>query len=175
LLSNIGKEYSNNNLAKTFEFGSVSTVISYISYFEESYLIFTIPKFDFSYKKQIINPKKVYCIDGGMITANTVSFTEDKGRVLENAVFIHLRKKYKEIYYFKDKHECDFVTREKGKITNAVQVCTELNEENREREIAGLQEAMKKLKLQTGTIITLNQEDKLGSIKIEPVWKWMNT
>lgn len=173
LISNVGKEYSYNNLAKIFGLGSVTTVIAYISYFEESYLIFTIPKFDFSYKKQVISPKKVYCIDSGMINANTVSFSQDKGRLLENVIFIHLRKKYKDIYYFKEEYECDFLVKEKGKIIQAIQVCTELNDENREREMSGLSEAIKKFGLKTGTIITLNQDDKLADLKIVPAWKFL--
>lgn len=173
LLSNVGKEYSYNQLARTFGLGSVSTVISFISYFEESYLIFTIQKFDFSYKKQLISPKKVYAVDWGLVKANTTSFSEDKGRALENAVFIHLRRTYKDIYYFKETHECDFVIKEKTRITQLFQVCTELNDHNREREIAGLKAAMKKFGLKTGTIVTLNQEDRFDSIKVVPAWKWL--
>ena len=58
--------------------------------------------------------------------------------MLENQVFLHLRRKYKELFYFKEKNECDFIIKEKGKITQAIQVCYELNEDNNEREINGL-------------------------------------
>ena len=71
-----------------------------MSYFEDAYLIFTIPKFDYSYKKSLVNPKKVYSIDNGLIIRNSASFFDDKSRLLENLVFINLRKKYKEILYF---------------------------------------------------------------------------
>ncbi|MDP2364142.1 MAG: ATP-binding protein, partial [Ignavibacteria bacterium] len=84
LLSNVGKEFSYQNLRKMYNLGSVNTVISLVGYLENSYLLFTIPQFDFSYKKRLINTKKVYAIDTGLVEANSVSFSKDRGRVLEN-------------------------------------------------------------------------------------------
>ncbi len=57
---------------------------------------------------------------------------------LENLVFLNLRRNGKEIFYFKDKKECDFVIKEKNGITQAIQVCYNLNEDNKKREIDGL-------------------------------------
>jgi len=177
LVSNVGKEFSYNSLKKAFSVASVQTVIDFISFFEDAYLIFTVPKFDYSFKKQQVNPRKVYSIDNGLSATNSISFSKDKGRMLENQVFLHLRRKNKQIFYFKEKGECDFVFKEKEKITGAIQVCYSLTGDNRKREVSGLLEALKKFKLKKGLIITYNQEDKLeeGSkeIVIKPVWKWM--
>ena len=172
LITNSGKEFSYNKLRKLFKLGSTNTVISYISYFEESYLLFTIPKFSYSYKKQLVNPKKVYVIDMGFGRANSISFSEDRGRIFENLVFLNLRRKYKEIYYFKESNECDFLVKEGGKILQAIQACYELNEENKNREIKGLREAMSKFDLKKGVIITLNQKDKFKGIEGIPICKW---
>ncbi len=171
ILSNIGKEFSYNKLAATFNLGSPNTVISYISFLEDSYMVFTVPRFSFSLQKQRIMPKKAYAIDQGLIRANAVQFSNDTGRILENIVFLHLRRKNREIYYFKEKNECDFITR--GKETAAFQVCSELTEDNKQREIDGLKEAMKKIRTKKGTILTLNQEDSIGPIQVIPVWKWL--
>src|SRR3989338_3414529 len=173
LLTNAGKEFSYNKLAKYFNVGSVNTIISYISYLEDSYLIFTIPRFDYSLGKQLISPKKAYGIDVGFARANSASFSADTGRILENITFLHLRRKHKNIFYYKEEKECDFVIREKGKMTYAIQVCTQLNEENKEREIEGLKEAMTKLKITTGVILTLDQEESFENITIIPLWKWL--
>ncbi len=173
LLTNVGKEFSLTKLTKHFSLGSVNTLKSYVSYFEDSYLLFTIPKFDYSYKKQVVNPKKAYSIDTGLSNANSASFSEDKGRALENTVFLGLRKKYKDVFYFRERGECDFLTRERGEITQAIQVCLELNEDNKQREISGLEEAMQKFGLKKGLIVTLDQEDRLGKIEIKPAWKWL--
>ena len=156
---------------------SVQSVINYISFFEDSYLIFTIPLFSYSYKKQQVNPKKVYSIDTGFSAYNTPSFSEDKGRILENVVFLALRRKHKDIFYFKEKNECDFLIKEKERITQTIQVCYNFNSDNKDREINGLIEAMKKFKLKEGLILTYNQTDefdiKRETIKVIPVWKWL--
>ncbi len=177
LISNVGKEFSYNSLKKMFSVASVQSIIDYISFFEDAYLIFTTPKFDYSFKKQQINPRKIYSIDNGLSATNSISFSKDKGRMLENQVFLHLRRKNKEIFYFKEKGECDFVFKEKEKIAGAIQVCYSLTEDNLKREVSGLLEALKKFNLKKGLILTYNQEDTLQKnnkeIAIKPAWKWM--
>ena len=178
LITNVGKEFSYNSLKKYLEIPAIQTVIDYISYFEDSYLVFTLPKFNYSYKKQLIGHKKIYSIDNGFSNANSISFSKDKGRMLENVVFLHLRKKYNELFFFREEKECDFVVKEKDQITRAIQVCYHLTEDNQEREINGLLEAMDKFNLKQGVILTYNQEDELyksdkRKIQVIPVWKWM--
>ncbi len=92
LATNAGKECTFNSLAKTFEMGSSNTVASYISYFEDAYLFFTVPRFSYSLKQQAKNPKKIYCIDTGLIAHLSMSFSKDQGRLLENLVYIHLKR-----------------------------------------------------------------------------------
>jgi predicted AAA+ superfamily ATPase len=177
LLTNVGKEFSYNSLKKTFSLGSTNSVISFVSYFEDSYLLYTIPRFDYSLKKQLISPKKAYSIDNGMSNVNSASFSEDKGRMLENMVSLNLRRRFNDIYYFHGKNECDFLVKEGVKITQAVQVCHELNEDNKDLETNGLKEALDKFKLSRGLILTFNQEDNLEAggrdILVKPVWKWL--
>jgi predicted AAA+ superfamily ATPase len=176
-LTNIGKEFSYNNLAKTFELGSPNSLISFVSYFEDSYLIFTINRFDYSLKKQQVSQKKAYCIDPGFLKANSLSFSSDYGRILENIVFLNLRRKNNQLFYFKKKYECDFLVKEKEKITGAYQVCYKMDSDNKDREINGLVEAMDELKLKNGFILTYDQEDLIKidgkKIIIKPVWKWL--
>ncbi|MBQ4420201.1 MAG: ATP-binding protein [Bacteroidales bacterium] len=175
LLSNIGSLISANKLKEPSSLSSTTTILEYLSYLENSYLIFTVPMFDYSLKKQSINPKKIYAIDTGLIKVNVSSLKDDKGHRLENLVFISLRRKYKEIYYHKKKGECDFLVIEKGSINLALQVCYELNFENREREFAGLTEAMSIYNLSIGYIVTMNQEDSFiinnKEIKVLPYHK----
>lgn len=178
LLTNVGKEFSYSSLKKTFGLGSTNTAIAFVSYFEDSYLLFAIPRFDYSLKKQLVNPKKVYSIDNGLSNFNSASFSEDKGKMLENLAFLNLRKKYKDIFYFQEKNECDFVVKEGTKITKAMQVCYAVNEDNKGREIKGLMEAVSKFNLEEGLILTYNQDDeiKINSKKviIKPIWKWLS-
>lgn len=177
LLTNIGKQFTYSSLRKIFKLGSVNSIIAFISYFEDAYLLFTIPKFDYSFKKMLVHPKKIYSVDNGLSVRNSTSFFDDRGRLLENIVFIQLRKNYKNILYYQNEHECDFIIRENNAIARAVQVCYDLNEENKERELLGLEEAMNAFKLKEGLILTYHQEDewKEGDKKIviKPVWKWL--
>lgn len=177
LLSNIGKPFSFQRLRKMFNFGSTSTIIDYISFMEDSYLIFTLKKFDYSLKKQSVNPKKIYTIDNGLASANSLSYTSDKGGLLENVVFIKLRSKYNGLYYYSQQNECDFVIRDKGEIIQAMQVCFEINADNKNREFEGLLEAIKFLNLAEGLLLTMDEEDTVEykgyKIIIKPVWKWM--
>lgn len=177
LLTNAGKEFSYNSLKRVFGLKSTSTVVSFVSYFEDSYLLFTIPKFDYSLKKQLVNQKKVYSIDNGLSSVNSVSFSADKGRMLENMVFLRLRRDYADVFYFRENGECDFLVKGKNKIKMAVQVTYGLTEDNKKRELGGVMEAMRKFDLKEGLILTYDQEDEFNiegrRIVVKPVWKWM--
>lgn len=173
---NIGKELSYTKLAQTLGIRSVNTVSQFIDACEQAYLFFSINKFDYSLKKQMVNPKKIYCIDTAIIILNSFSISPNLGRLLENLVYIELRRKGAEIYYHKQDKECDFVIKEGHAITQAIQVCHDLTDDNREREIRGLLEAMQAYKLKKGLLLTCDQKDDLTidgkSITIMPVWKW---
>ena len=178
LISNLSKETSYNALKNVFGISNANSVKEYISYFENSYLLFSINKFDYSLKKQLANPKKIYTIDTGLANSVSFQFSENFGRQLENIVFLELRRQSQEIYYHKNKHECDFITRQNRKVTNAIQVCQSLeNESTRKRELNGLLEAMQDHKLQNGFIITEDEEEtiieKELTIRVLPAWKWL--
>ena len=159
LISNIAKPYSLNGLKKTFNLGSANSVSDYVSWLEDSYLFFSLPRFSWSLKSVAVNQKKIYSIDTGFAQANSLSFSSDKGRLFENMIYLSLRRKFTDLYYFREKGECDFVVKEKEKVTQVVQACFELNSDNLQREMNGLKEAMDFFGLQEGTIVTLNQTD----------------
>jgi len=174
LLSNTGKEFSYNNISKILEIKSVRTVIDYCDYLRESYLVDFIPRYSSSIKKQLVNPKKSYSIDPVFAKANSLSFSKDLGRRLENFVFNKLRRSFSEIFYFKDtSSECDFLIKHNEKIVQAVQVCWEINNDNMVREINGIKNALDETGAKEGVIITSNQEDKLDGIDLIPAWKWI--
>lgn len=176
--SNIGKEISFNNLKNLTGLSSATTIKEYFEYLENSYLVFLISKYDSSLKKQIYNNKKVYFIDNKLAQIVGFRSTEDYGRLLENLVFIELKKQNQDIYFHKEKLECDFVIRQSMKITQAIQVTKSLSDEKtRQREINGLLDALKSYKLKEGLILTDNEEDEFTQdgfkIIVKPVWKWL--
>lgn len=177
MLSNFTKEISYNKLKNILDFKSVTSVKNYVDFIEQSYLIFELYKYDYSLKKQYVSNKKVYAIDNGLRNNTVFSFFDDNGKLLENLVFIELKRRGYDIFYFKNKNECDFLINEKSKITGALQVTCMLNNNNIHREKAGLIETMEKFKLKEGTILTANEEDIIKQdnliIKIMPIWKWL--
>ncbi|MBI4600138.1 ATP-binding protein [Candidatus Uhrbacteria bacterium] len=177
LLSNSGVPVSFNNLRKVLGFKSVTTVKNFSDAMEEAYLFLSTVKFDFSVKKQILNDRKMYAIDTGLITASSFSFSKDTGRLLENVVAIELRRRGYPLYYFLEKHECDFILKRGPKVEGAIQVTEHMDKKNNNREIEGLIAACSKYNLSRGLILTDSQEDHIreSSIDIEivPIWKWL--
>ena len=177
LISNIGKPVSGNNLKELFSIKSTTTILEFFSYLENAYVIQFVPKFSYSIKTQIRNHKKVYAIDLGLFTHNSIIFSNENGRRLENTIYLYLRQINKEIYYYQDKKECDFVVFKKGKIKELIQVCYELTAENIDREIDGLLEAMSFFNIMEAKIITFNQTEIFNKgerkIIVLPAWKYM--
>ena len=163
LASNCGNLISGSKLSAQLGIKTNVTILEYLSYLEQCYLFFFVPKFNYSAKAQSVNPKKVYCIDTGMIQSVTLSSNADMGRMLENAVFIELRRRTKNIWYYSESSfECDFLYGHDSVPENAVQVCYELTSENREREVRGLVETCKKFPGVKPLIVTFNQKDKIS-------------
>ena len=176
LITNFSQRFSYNSLKKFIEIKSSNTIKKYIDYFEETYFIKQVNKFDYGLKKQIINDKKVYIVDNGFISNISANLTKDKGWLLENLVFIELTAKGK-VFYYSDKLECDFLLVDNKKVKKEIQVCWELNLKNKDRELAGLLEAMNFFKIKGGIVLTNDQDDEIlvdgNKIIVKPVWKWL--
>ena len=163
LATNCGNLVSGSKLSAQLGIKTNVTILEYLSFLEQCYLFFFVPKFNYSAKAQSVNPKKVYCIDTGMIQSVTLSSNADMGRMLENAVFIELRRRTKNIWYYSESSfECDFLYGHDSVPENAVQVCYELTSENREREVRGLVETCRKFPGVKPLIVTFNQKDKIS-------------
>jgi len=177
LMSNPAGMISFNKLKGQLKLGSVNTVKNYIGYLEASWLLFTINVHDYSVKRQQIAPKKIYAIDTGLARAVGFAFSPNRGRLLENLVFLALRRQGRDIYYLalKDGYEVDFYLPQAGLL---IQVAENLQQEQiREREIRALTASMSSLNLQEGLILTANGEDSLQSgnmtIHIQPIATWL--
>ena len=178
LTSNVGNLVSANKLTQILGIKSAATILEYFSFFENSYLIQLMPKFSYSYKVQLANLRKIYFVDTGLLSVISSSFNNDNGHKLENIIFWELRRQQKELYYYNEKgKECDFVVCKNNKVEQLIQVCYSLNSDNMNREQEALFEAMDFFKLQTGTIITLNQTDtiikKNNRIDVIPAFEFL--
>ena len=183
LISNISRYFSVSKfykLAKQNFKVTKRTILNYCSYLEDVRLTLFVKKFG-TLKEQMVNPRKIYCIDVGFKTASGFYTSEDLGRIAENLVFLKLREKQLrdplvEIYYWKQKQEVDFIVKRGKKIEEIIQVCWDV-EEAKEREIKGILNAAKFFRIKKGIIITgdFEGEELIEGVKIEyvPLWKWL--
>jgi len=161
LMSNPAATVSFNKLKERFRLGSVNTIKRYIDYMEDSWLIFTRNLYDYSVKRQQIAPKKVYCIDTGLANAIGFSFSPNTGKLLENLVFLAIRRMTKEIYYYlsPNGHEVDFYLPEKRQLIQVTQHME--NTAIREREIRAIEDAVQCIKVESALILSDVNEDGL--------------
>lgn len=174
LISNTSNPVTYRSLKNNFAINSSNTVQKYSEYAQETYIIFIVKKFEKKVKKLEKNPIKVYCIDNGIVVRNSPQILERKSYLLENLVAVQLERLGKEFYYYKKKGECDFVV---PNDKTAIQVCYELNKENKDREVNGLLEAIEEFQTNSGLLLTYDQEEEFKvskkTIKVLPVWKWL--
>lgn len=156
---------------------SKTALYSYAGALNDVFFIFLLRKYSGSYKEIEQSLPKVYAVDNGILTSNGIN---DYGRLMENLVFVELKRRGKDIYYYKspDGKEVDFVVLEKKKIKELIQVSYSLDEIiTEEREIKSLLKASKELKCNKLTVITWNREEEKAingkKIKYIPLWKWL--
>ncbi|MEI8103317.1 MAG: ATP-binding protein [Candidatus Moraniibacteriota bacterium] len=178
MIANIGVAMSLERIAKMTRMKSIMTVKNYLSHLQNTYLLFFLPKYSHSVKRQIYNPDKAYVVDTGLY--NEVAFTTsaNEGRVLENIVCTELlRRNWSVFYWSNGKSECDFVVQKKSMPLQMIQVTKFLDQTNEDRELNGLLGAMNEYNLNEGLILTADRSDmfeKEGKqIIIKPVWQWL--
>ncbi len=152
-------------------------VYSYINDLQKTFLFFFIEKYDASVFKRASWPKKTYVIDNGL--TRFYAFNTDMGKLMENTVFLHLKRMenehpYLQIYYYKTKNnkEIDFLIKEKENI-GLIEVCYFFDQQHLDKIIT----AMEELNLETGMCISWDEEriyEKNGKkIRVVPLWKWL--
>lgn len=177
LVSNPASLVSYNKLKQQLHLGSVNTVKNYIEYLENSWLVFTVHVYDYSVKRQQIAPKKVYCIDTGLANSVGFTFSPNTGKLLENLIFLALRRRTKEIYYYATPsgYEVDFYLPETRELFQVAQNME--HPATRERELRALSDALRALNLSHGTILTdvnLDPIEENGlTIEIRSLAEWL--
>jgi len=160
---------------------SKNSLHAFVDYLTDAYLLYQVPIWTRSERVRQVNPKKTYLVDTGLLAAASANITEDRGALLENLVYLHLRRRGDIIEYFRDEKglEVDFVVRDtmSGEVTQLVQVCWSLGAEmTRNREFRGLSSAMEQLRCRNGTIVTWRDESSLlteQDVRILPAWRFL--
>lgn len=156
---------------------SAATILKWCDYLSDTYLFDFVPIYSASAKVQMVNPRKVYCIDTGLQHVLSASTAPDDARAFKNMVYLALRRTCRDISYFDEgAGECDFVPVQRKRAGAPVQATVTLNDESEEREINGVRAAMKALRRKTGWIVTLADEDEMyfeeGKVMIVPFHKF---
>lgn len=179
LASNATKRVTYSSLGKVVGIQHPDTIKNYLEYIQQTYLIFQLFRYDPSVKKQMMSPKKIYFVDNAIIKRIGFNATENNGVFLENLVFIELKRRGWDVYYYADKKECDFIVRKGLHISDAYQVTLKMDSpQTREREIAGVREAMQAYSLSKGYILTFEGKETINFddgtiVEVVPVWEWI--
>ena len=184
LVDNTASLYSVNSLTgylKALGHKAPKPAVSdYLEWFEDACFLFTVRIFDASLARSNTNPKKIYCVDHSLVTSVASGILVNSGHLLENLVFIALRRLHPEIYYYKTRsgREVDFIIPRRNRERTLVQVCESLAEpQTRKRETTALAEAMAELGLESGVIVTRNEDELIetdsGTIKVVPIWRFL--
>ncbi len=152
LLKNTGSRFSINKFyndisSQGYKVGK-DTLYSFLDHLEDAFLIFTVPIFTESLRTLEKTPKKIYAIDNGLINANTFNLALNFGKMLENQVYLDLRRQKKEIFYYNtsEGYEVDFVTRDQEGHCEMIQVVWDKSDpDTLEREERALKSAEKEL------------------------------
>ncbi len=184
MIDNTASLYSVNRLTgylKSLGHNAPRAAVSdYVAWFEDAYFLFAVRIFDASLARSNTNPKKVYCIDHALVASTASGILLNSGHLLENLVFIALRRVHPDIFYYKTKSgkEVDFIVPVRGRPCLLVQVCESLAvPQTRKREFAALKEAMAELGLKEAVIVTRNEDEAVetdaGTIRVLPAWRFL--
>ena len=158
---------------------SKNTLYEHLEHLSDAYLFFQVPIHAHSERARMVNPRKIYAIDTGMVRACSRSLRPDWGRLLENYVFLELRRKYGRIEYYRTQggRKVDFLVADHKGRQALIQVAADMKAVvTRSRELMVLDEAMDECGISRATVVTLDQEEKLktdhGHVEIIPAWRW---
>lgn len=185
-ISNTASEYSVDTIKKVSEIESEELISTYLDYLEDIFLLYRIPKLNDLQESESEKSTscKIYAGDTSLFKAVCPTYPDSLGLRFENLVFLELLRREKQVFYFQNKRECDFIIKEKDsqQISAAIQVSVCFGSPAiREREVLGLTEAMDEYGLEEGLILTMDDEEtvkvegKNGKkiILVKSVWKWM--
>lgn len=184
LLTSISSLYSLNRATEYLKSLGFKVSKDFVSdcfdWFEDAFFLFMVKKFDKSFSKQNLNPKKIYCIDHSLVNSVSPASGEKRGYILENLIYCHLRRQSDQIFYYRTRqgNEVDFYWIDEKNEPHLVQVAWDLNDEStRKRELRSLIQAMDETSLKTATLVTKNQSETIQAgdnhIAVIPAWRYL--
>lgn len=184
LINNFANLYTLRKLQNILDLKSITTTEKYTKYLEEAYLIFSLLRYSPKSVQRIKSPKKVYIVDNGFVSAKAIQHSPDKGKLMENLVFVELIKRgskpNNELFYYKTRNEreVDFVVKDGAVVKELIQVCYDVDNRNTEqREVNALIEAGKELHVTKLSVLTWDEKRTLEKdemiVQFIPLWEWL--
>jgi hypothetical protein len=176
-MTNMATPYAYNRIRNVFD-TSLDNVRRYTAFLEEAQLVFSLEKFSYKTSEREKANRKAYVADTGLRNAISFRFSQDLGRLAENVVAMHLLRQSRELFYFGNGSECDFVVKQNGKFFLVQVSYSDLSDDKlKAREVNGLITALKHLKQKGGLLLTddVEREEQVESLRIrlQPVWKFL--
>ncbi len=169
LLQNVGNRFSASAVAKALKTNE-NTITAYLDSLCSSYLCSDVRNFSYSLKETNRSQHKCFCVDNGLVAANVFHYSPQSGSSMENIVYNELKNKgYENISFDNEQTGCDFIAYKDGQPCG-FQVCYEMNEQNRLRELKGFK--IPNVKLASKSILTYNQKEQIGDVSVLPLWEW---
>ena len=181
LLSDVGERFSVNRFFNDLKSQGIkcgkATIMGYLDHLHEAFLVFSVSIESNSEKRKQINPKKIYSIDTGIARAYSTKRTEDVGHLLENVIFLELKRRKYDVNYLVTKSglEIDF-SASSGSHHQLIQVSADVYQKcTLQRELAPFAECDGESS--DRILITLNEQKTIQyenrEIHIVPAWKWL--
>ncbi|MFP3293963.1 MAG: ATP-binding protein [Hydrogenobaculum sp.] len=180
VVENIGSMLSINNIYNELKSQAhkiaKDSLYEYLEMLQDIYFLFVVKKYNKSILKSELQ-KKAYLIDNGLLNALSFSFKENMGVLLENAMVKELLTKGYDIFFFKEKKECDIIAYDHNHFI-PIQITYEMSlSQTKQREIEGILEASKYLGSKEGIILTFDEKDEISingiDIKILPAYYYL--
>lgn len=187
VMENITKPTSVNKIYKELKSQGLAVskdrIYSLAEQCEAIYLFMPLYRYTGSVQRSMTSDTKFYCIDMGLRKQTLKPQSDDNGKMLENAVFLHLKRMLgptQNLTYYKGQGECDMVVSRYEEVEQLIQVSWDISDyDTLQREIAGLAEASKNTGCKYLTLVTHDEERDIetpsGTIHVLPAWKWALT
>ncbi|MBI3820294.1 MAG: ATP-binding protein [Planctomycetes bacterium] len=153
---------------------------AYLTYFEDAFLLFSVNLASTSERRRMVNPRKCYLVDHGLARAASFEADRDIGHLLENIVYVELRRRFAKIEYYitNSGHEVDFLAEDLLGNRSVIQASADISKApTRDREVRALDEAMRECRLRESVLVTLREEELItvgsGRIRVVPAWRWL--
>ncbi len=181
ILESVGQRFSVSKFSGALVSAGITCnrteVSAMLDHLSDAFFVFKVPVYSRSVRVRQVNPVKLYAIDVGLVRAGVQDPSANRGALLENLVYLHLRRNGCEIAYGTAANggEIDFIiSRRHERRKLLVQVCWSLEDvKTRNRELAVFESVAEELREAEKIVVTWDDEGTVGEVKIVPVWRFL--